>query len=70
LRDGENCLLTSPLPTPTADRLGRLVDDEGLRARIVAAGLAEVRRFRWEDQIEGVWRAMCLQDDTFAAPRG
>ncbi len=27
LRDGENCLLTPPLPTPTAERLGRLVED-------------------------------------------
>ena len=29
LRDGENCLLSPPLPTPTAERLGRLVDDAG-----------------------------------------
>jgi glycosyltransferase involved in cell wall biosynthesis len=67
LRDGENCLLTPPLPTPTAERIGRLVQDEELRARIVAAGLAEVRRYRWEDQIERVWDAMCLRDGTFAA---
>jgi glycosyltransferase involved in cell wall biosynthesis len=67
LRDGENCLLTSPLPTATAERLGRLVEDGELRARIVAAGLAEVRQYRWADQIERVWRAMCLRDDDFAA---
>ncbi len=42
LRDGENCLLTPPLPTPTAERLRRLVEDPELRARIAAAGLAEV----------------------------
>ena len=34
LRDGENCLLTPPLPTPTAERLGRLMTDRELRARI------------------------------------
>ena len=66
LRDGENCLLTPPLPTPTAERLGRLVEDPELRARIAAAGLAEVRRFRWEDQIERVWDAICLRDRSFA----
>jgi O-antigen biosynthesis protein len=65
LRDEDNCLLTPPLPTPTAHRLGRLVQDAELRARIAAAGLAEVRRYRWEDQIERVWRAITLQDDTF-----
>ena len=58
LRDGENCLLTPPLPTPTAERLGRLVEDAELRARIAAAGLEEVRRYRWEEQIERVWRAI------------
>ena len=66
LRDGENCLLTPPLPTPTAERLGRLVTDHELRERIVGAGLEEVRRYRWDEQIERVWRAISLQDDTFA----
>lgn len=66
LRDGENCLLTRPLPTPTAQRLQRLVDDDELRARIAAAGLAEVRQFRWEEQIERVWDAMCRRDRSFA----
>jgi glycosyltransferase involved in cell wall biosynthesis len=68
LRDGENCLLTPPLPTPTAERLGRLVADAELRKRIAAAGLEEIRRFHWPDQIERVWRAMSLQDGAFAAP--
>jgi O-antigen biosynthesis protein len=67
LRDGENCLLTPPLPTPTADRLGRLITDRELRARISQAGLEEVRRYRWDEQIERVWRAICLQDRAFAA---
>ena len=70
LRDGENCLLTPPLPTPTAERLGRLVEDSPLRARIAAAGLGEVRRYRWEDQIERVWRAITLADRDFAPDGG
>jgi O-antigen biosynthesis protein len=66
LRDGENCLLTPPLATPVAERLARLVEDAELRARIVAAGLEEVRRFRWDEQIERVWEALCLRDGEFA----
>jgi glycosyltransferase involved in cell wall biosynthesis len=70
LRDGENCLLTPPLPTPTAERLGRLVEDSQLRARIAAAGLDEVRSYRWDDQIEQVWRAITLADRAFAIDAG
>ena len=66
LRDGENCLLTPPLPTPTAERLGRLVADETLRRRIADAGLREVRQFQWDEQIEKVWHAMCRRDDAFS----
>jgi glycosyltransferase involved in cell wall biosynthesis len=70
LRDGENCLLTPPLPTPTAERLGRLVDDVELRRRIAAAGAEQVRRYRWEDQIESVWAAICLRDGARTWRRG
>jgi glycosyltransferase involved in cell wall biosynthesis len=66
LRDGENCLLTPPLATPTAERLRRLVEDPELRARLAAAGLEEVRRYRWEEQIDRVWEAICLRDGTFS----
>jgi glycosyltransferase involved in cell wall biosynthesis len=66
LRDGENCLLTPPLPTPTAERLGRLVADTELRQRISAAGIETVGHFHWDEQIEKVWQAMCLTDRTFA----
>jgi glycosyltransferase involved in cell wall biosynthesis len=62
LRDGENCLLTPPLPTPTADRLGRLVTDVGLRRRIAAAGREEVSRYEWDEQIERVWEAINLRN--------
>ncbi len=58
LRDGENCLLTPPLPTPTAERLGRLVSDAELRRRIALTGLSEIRGYHWNDQIEAVWSAM------------
>ena len=66
LRDGENCLLTPALPTPVSECLGRLVEERELRARIVTAGLTEVRQYRWEEQIERMWQAMCLRDGAFA----
>jgi glycosyltransferase involved in cell wall biosynthesis len=62
LRDGENCLLTPPLPTPTAERLIRLVEDPQLRQRIADAGLAQVRRYRWSEQIEQVWEKISLRN--------
>jgi glycosyltransferase involved in cell wall biosynthesis len=75
LSDGENCLLTPPLPTPTAERLGRLVSDPKLRGRIAAAGTELVRRYRWDEQIESIWAKICLSDGTRtwpapAAPEG
>jgi glycosyltransferase involved in cell wall biosynthesis len=66
LRDGENCLLSPPLPTPVSDRLELLVRDPELRSRIQAAGLAEIRSYRWHDEIERIWTAMTRRDDTFA----
>jgi O-antigen biosynthesis protein len=64
LRDGENCLLTPPLPTPTAERIGRLVDDPQLRRTIARAGTDQVRAIRWDDQIERIWRQICLSEGT------
>jgi O-antigen biosynthesis protein len=58
LRDGENCLLAPALPTQIAERIGRLVEDRALRERIAATAYAEIEGFRWEQQIERVWRAM------------
>jgi glycosyltransferase involved in cell wall biosynthesis len=68
LRDGENCLLTPPLPTPTAERLGRLVSDPQLRGRIAAAGTELVRRYRWDEQIESIWAKICLTEGTSTWP--
>jgi O-antigen biosynthesis protein len=65
LRDEENCLLADPLPGAIADRIGALIDDAALRGRLVETARAEVGSVRWEDQIEGVWRAITKQDDGF-----
>ena len=65
LRDGENCLLARPLPGAIADRIGALVDDPGLRGRIVDTALAEIPQVRWDEQIERVWRSMTKQERAF-----
>ena len=50
LRDGENGLLVQPGDVAAqADRLERLITDDGLRRRIAQAGLAECRRvYSWQ----------------------
>ena len=68
LRDGENCLLTAA----ASDADGGTTRAPGHRSRAARAGsrhagLEEVRRYRWDEQIERVWRAICLQDPVFAA---
>ena len=65
LRDGENCLLTRPLPTAIAETLGRLVEDGELRTRLAEAGHAQVSAYRWSDQIDHIWDAMCLRTEGF-----
>ncbi|MBV9169274.1 MAG: glycosyltransferase family 4 protein [Chloroflexi bacterium] len=65
LRDGENCLLTRPLPTSIADTLGQLVEDAELRVRLAEAGRAQVSGYRWAKQIDHVWDAMCLRSEGF-----
>jgi glycosyltransferase involved in cell wall biosynthesis len=64
-RDGENCLLASPRPDAIARRIGELVDDPGLRAGIAESALAQVRRVRWEEQIERIWRVITKEAPGF-----
>jgi glycosyltransferase involved in cell wall biosynthesis len=58
LRDGENALLSPPIPSLVAERIGRLVDDRDLRARIARAGAERVAAVDWAEQIERVWLAI------------
>jgi glycosyltransferase involved in cell wall biosynthesis len=66
LRDGENALLSPPLPALVADCIGRLVDRPELRSRISQAGLEQVRATTWEEQIEHVWGAMTKLGTAFS----
>lgn len=62
LRDGENCLLAPSLPTQIAERIGRLVEDPELRARIASTATAEIESFHWDQPIDQVWRAITKAD--------
>jgi len=58
LRHEHNALVAPPAAGLVAAQIGRLVDDPGLRDRLVATALEEVQKIRWEDQIERVWAAI------------
>jgi glycosyltransferase involved in cell wall biosynthesis len=58
LRDGENAILTRPLPALVADAVVGLVEDPALRARIVAGGRATVAALDWEPELDRVWQAL------------
>jgi glycosyltransferase involved in cell wall biosynthesis len=45
-------------PVAIAEGLMRLHQDEALRARLAAAGLANVARFSWARSAEVVWQAV------------
>jgi glycosyltransferase involved in cell wall biosynthesis len=58
LRDGENAVLSRPLPALVADAVASVVEDAGLRARIVAGGLETMGALAWEPELERVWQAL------------
>jgi glycosyltransferase involved in cell wall biosynthesis len=62
LRDGENCLLAEPFAEAFADALECLIDDPGLRAKLVSSGAHLVNSFEWEPAFEGLWRFITNQD--------
>jgi len=59
LRDGENCILTESTVSSVAQAVVRVVTDEALRRRIIAAGLETVKHNSWERQIELVFDFIC-----------
>ena len=69
LRHEDNALLADPLPALVAEQVSRLVEDAGLRARIAAAGAAEVSATTWPEQLERVWGAMTKAGPAFTLER-
>lgn len=53
-RDGENCLLAEPSPAAMAEKIGQLVDDPKLRAKLVIAARKDLG-YSWDQQTEMIW---------------
>jgi glycosyltransferase involved in cell wall biosynthesis len=53
-KDGENCLLAEPSPAAMAERIGQLIDDPKLRAKLVKNAEAELS-YSWQQQMESLW---------------
>src|SRR5947209_3732672 len=51
-RDGENCLMPEPSPTAVTAAVQRILDEPGLRERLVSAGLQTAREYAWERRID------------------
>jgi glycosyltransferase involved in cell wall biosynthesis len=65
LQHERNALLAPPIPAMVADQIGRLIEDQELRERLVATGLEEVRRVRWDDQFERIWGGLTKRGEQF-----
>jgi glycosyltransferase involved in cell wall biosynthesis len=60
--DGETGLLADPADERAlGDALARVVNDDGLRARLVAGALAHAARFTWEATATGIMRALAAE---------
>jgi len=55
LRDKYNSMLAEPSPDHIVERISELVDDKRLREKIVLNGLAEVRKYNWDDECEKIY---------------
>jgi glycosyltransferase involved in cell wall biosynthesis len=50
LRDGENCLLAQPTPEGLCDAMKKLLEDHGLRQRLISNGLEQAAHSDWETE--------------------
>lgn len=53
-KDGINCLLAEPSPTAMAEKIGLLVEDTKLRAKLVR-GAQDSLGYNWDQQTEMIW---------------
>jgi glycosyltransferase involved in cell wall biosynthesis len=53
-KDGKNCLLAEPSPAAMAEKIGMLVEDAGLRERLVKEAEKELA-YTWDQQTEAIW---------------
>lgn len=53
-KDGYNCLLAEPSPADMAQKIGQLIDNPELRARLVEHAQQELN-YTWDQQMETLW---------------
>ena len=56
LKNGENAILTAPTVSSVADKIVETLEDAGLRARIIAGGLATVSQLDWAQAMETIYQ--------------
>jgi glycosyltransferase involved in cell wall biosynthesis len=61
LKDGTNCLIAEPSPAAMAEKVGWLIDDAKLRAKIQQGGFDTVST-NWQKQIDIVWNDIIKSD--------
>lgn len=52
--DGKNCLLAEPSPASMAEKIGTLIDDPGLRDKLVSEAQKSLG-YTWDQQTEMIW---------------
>ncbi len=53
-KDGVNCLLAEPSPSAMAEKIGKLIDDPALRAKLVKEAQRELG-YTWQQQMDMLW---------------
>jgi O-antigen biosynthesis protein len=61
-KDGENCLLAEPSPAAMAEKIGLLIEDEKLRAKLVE-GARESLGYTWDQQTQRIWHHISKSKD-------
>lgn len=61
-KDGQNCLLAEPSPAAMAEKIGLLIEDEKLRAKLVA-GAKEQLGYTWDQQTQRIWHHISKSND-------
>jgi len=72
-RDGENCLMPEATPEAVAAAIRRLLDDDALRARLVAEGRRTAAVYAWDkrtDELEAALEAIATHASAAAGTHG
>lgn len=60
-KDKQNCLLAEPSESCVAEKISDLIENPGLREKIIKNGLETVNEFDWREGMEKAWQFMTLK---------